>query len=141
MGSLVFSMPALPPVAANSVFTLQGYGGRVIWSGFNTQTVNSAARNPFKKGEKMNVKRGIAVSHMAMNEWGTGMVVAVADGKATIQFSDGIIRKIASSHYTTLQPADPASYLPPPECAPVVKKVRAVRKSVKKTKESEETVV
>jgi len=83
----------------------------------------------------MNVKRGIVVSHMAMNEWGAGMVVAVADGRATIQFSDGIIRKIAASHYTTLQPADPASYLPPPECAPLVKKVRAVRKSVKKLKE------
>jgi hypothetical protein len=85
----------------------------------------------------MNVKRGIVVSHMGMNEWGAGMVVAVADGRATIQFSDGIIRKIASSHYTTLQPADPASYLPPPESAPVVKKVRAVRKSVKKAKAPE----
>jgi hypothetical protein len=88
-----------------------------------------------KKEKKMNLKRGIVVSHMSMNEWGAGMVVAVADGRATIQFSDGIIRKIAASHYTTLQPADPASYLPPPESVPVIKKVRAVRKTVKKTKE------
>ncbi|MGA7827525.1 MAG: DUF3553 domain-containing protein [Geobacteraceae bacterium] len=85
----------------------------------------------------MNLKRGIVVSHSGMTEWGAGMVVAVADGKATIQFSDGIVRKIAASHYTTLQPADPAAYVPPPENAPVVKKVRAVRKSVKKLKEAE----
>jgi hypothetical protein len=83
----------------------------------------------------MNVKRGNVVSHTGMNEWGAGMVVQVADGRATIQFSDGIIRKIAASHYTTLQPADPASYLPPPENVPEAKKVRAVRKSQKKTKE------
>lgn len=84
----------------------------------------------------MNVKRGNVVSHTGMNEWGTGMVVEVTAGRATIQFSDGIIRKIAASHYTTLQPADPGSYLPPPEYVPEVKKVRAVRKSVKKAKET-----
>ncbi len=83
----------------------------------------------------MNVKRGNVVSHTGMNEWGAGMVVEVTDGRATIQFSDGIIRKIAASHYTTLQPADPASYVPPPKNVPEVKKVRAVRKSQKKTKE------
>jgi hypothetical protein len=83
----------------------------------------------------MNVKRGNAVSHTGMNEWGVGMVVEVADGRATIQFSDGIIRKIAASHYAILQPADKASFLPPPEIVPEVKKVRAVRKSPKKMKE------
>lgn len=83
----------------------------------------------------MNLKRGIVVSHMSMSEWGAGMVVAVGDGRATIQFSDGIVRKIAASHYSTLQPAEATSYLPPAENAPEVKKVRAVRKSVKKTKE------
>lgn len=83
----------------------------------------------------MNVKRGNVVSHTGMNEWGVGMVVEVADGRATIQFSDGIIRKIAASHYTALQPADRASYVPPPEKVPEVKKVRAVPKSQKKTKE------
>jgi len=70
-----------------------------------------------------------------MSEWGAGMVVAVGDGRATIQFSDGIVRKIAASHYSTLQPADATSYLAPPENALEVKKVRAVRKSVKKVKE------
>lgn len=54
--------------------------------------------------------------------------------KATIQFSDGIIRKIASSHYTILQPADPASFVPIPDSVPVVK-VRATPKRQKKTKE------
>jgi hypothetical protein len=83
----------------------------------------------------MNVKRGNVVSHTGMTEWGTGMVVEVVDGRATIRFSDGIIRKIAASHYTILQPADRASYLPPTESVPEVKKVRAVRKSKKKTKE------
>jgi hypothetical protein len=85
----------------------------------------------------MNVKRGIVVSHTVMNEWGAGMVMQVIDGRATIQFSDGIIRKIAASHYDALQPADPASYLPmpTPENIPDVKKVRAVRKSQKKAKE------
>jgi hypothetical protein len=85
----------------------------------------------------MNLKRGIVVSHSGMTEWGAGMVVAVDGGRATIQFSDGIVRKIAASHYTTLQPADPASYVPPPENVPVVKKVRTVRKSAKKSKEVE----
>ncbi len=33
------------------------------------------------------------------------------------------------------QPTDRASYVPPPEKVPEVKKVRAVRKSQKKTKE------
>jgi hypothetical protein len=83
----------------------------------------------------MYVKRGKVVRHTVKNEWGAGMVVEVADGRATIQFSDGIIRKIAVSHFCILQPAEPASYLPPPEKVPEVKKVRAVRNSKKKTKE------
>jgi hypothetical protein len=70
-----------------------------------------------------------------MNQWGAGMVMEVIDGRATIRFSDGIIRKIAASHYTILLPADPASYFPPPENVPEVKKVRAVRKGQKKAKE------
>jgi hypothetical protein len=128
-------MPAVLPVGAKAVFhnmnTEVGSSGQDLV----LKRLNPLPETLSKKEKKMNVKRGIAVSHMAMNEWGTGMVVAVADGRATIQFSDGIIRKIASSHYTTLQPADPASFLPPPESVPVEKKVRAVRKSVKKTKE------
>ena len=84
----------------------------------------------------MNIKRGNVVSHPGMNEWGTGTILEVAHGRATIRFSDGIMRKIAASHYSLLQPADPASYLPPPEIVPAVKKIRAaVRKSTKRTKE------
>ncbi len=82
----------------------------------------------------MNIKRGIVVSHAGAIEWGAGKVMEVAPFKATIQFSDGIIRKIASSHYTILQPADPASFVPPPETLPAVK-VRVTRKRLKKIKE------
>ena len=75
----------------------------------------------------MNIKRGNVVSHTVAHEWGSGKVVEVNDIRATIQFSDGILRKIASSHYSTLQLADPASYLPTSEIEPAVK-VRAKRK-------------
>jgi transcription elongation factor GreA-like protein len=82
----------------------------------------------------MTIKRGNVVSHSGANEWGVGKVVEVTDLKATIQFSDGVIRKIASSHYMTLQPADPASYVSPADSVPVAK-VRAATKRVKKVKE------
>lgn len=59
----------------------------------------------------MNIKRGAVVSHTGANEWGTGKVLEVTDLKATIQFSDGIIRKIASSHYEILQPAARSSFV------------------------------
>jgi transcription elongation factor GreA-like protein len=59
----------------------------------------------------MKIKRGNVVSHTGAHEWGVGKVLEVTDLKATIQFSDGIIRKIASSHYTTLQPAARASFV------------------------------
>jgi transcription elongation factor GreA-like protein len=80
----------------------------------------------------MTIKRGNVVSHAGAIEWGVGKVVEVTPLKATIQFSDGIIRKIASSHYTTLQPADPAAFVPLPDSIPVVK-VRATPKRAKKT--------
>jgi len=83
----------------------------------------------------MTIKRGNVVSHSGAIEWGVGKVVEVTDLKATIQFSDGIIRKIASSHYTILQPADPASFVPIPGSVPVVK-VRALPKKAKKIKEA-----
>jgi hypothetical protein len=82
----------------------------------------------------MIIKRGNVVSHNGAQEWGVGKVVEVAALKATIQFSDGIIRKIASSHYTFLQPADPASFVPVPEFVAVAK-VRATPKRQKKTKQ------
>ncbi|HKZ17654.1 MAG TPA: DUF3553 domain-containing protein [Geobacteraceae bacterium] len=81
----------------------------------------------------MDVKRGNIVSHCMANEWGSGMVLEVSAHKATIQFSDGIIRKIASSHYATLQPADRASFLPPPEKVPAAK-APATPKRQKKVK-------
>ena len=75
----------------------------------------------------MIIKRGNVVSHSGAMEWGVGKVVEVSPLKATIQFSDGIIRKIASSHYTILQPADPSFFVPIPDSIPVVK-VRATPK-------------
>ena len=84
----------------------------------------------------MTIKRGTVVSHSVAHEWGVGKVVEVSPLSATIQFSDGIIRKIASSHYTILQPGDPAAFVPIPEVVPVVK-VRAAAKRVKKVKQVE----
>ena len=80
----------------------------------------------------MIIKRGTVVSHTGAVQWGAGKVVEVSPLKATIQFSDGIIRKIASSHYMILQPADPASFVPIPDKIPGVK-VRATPKRLKKT--------
>ncbi|MEI6205485.1 MAG: DUF3553 domain-containing protein [Desulfuromonadales bacterium] len=78
----------------------------------------------------MNIKRGNVVSHTGAIEWGIGKVMEVHACKATIQFSDGITRKIASSHYATLQPADPSSFIPAPDSVIVVKP----RATLKKTK-------
>lgn len=61
----------------------------------------------------MIVKRGSVVSHSMAQQWGTGKVVEVDDLRATIRFSDGMVRKIISSHFADLHPADPASYHPP----------------------------
>jgi hypothetical protein len=81
----------------------------------------------------MNIKRGVLVNHTGGNSWGAGKVMEVSLLKATIQFSDGITRMIASSHYNILQPAEPGSFIPTPESiAPV--KVRATVKRVKKVK-------
>lgn len=63
----------------------------------------------------MIIKPGNVVSHIGAHEWGVGKVVEVTKSKATIQFSDGKKRKIASSHYSSLQPADPASFSFSPE--------------------------
>jgi len=82
----------------------------------------------------MIIKRGNVVSHSGAIAWGAGKVVEVTPLKATIQFSDGIIRKIASSHYTILQPADPASFVAIPEKAPT-EKVRTAPKRLKKEKQ------
>lgn len=81
----------------------------------------------------MSIKRGNVVSHTGAVEWGVGKVVEVTPLRATIQFSDGIIRKISSSHYTILQPADSALFLPLASSDPLPK-VRATAKRVKKVK-------
>ncbi len=60
----------------------------------------------------MNIKTGAIVSHPGAAAWGVGKVMEVSALKATIQFSDGVIRKIASSHYVNLQPGDIASFIP-----------------------------
>ena len=80
----------------------------------------------------MTIKTGSIVSHSGALEWGVGKVLEVTAAMATIQFSDGKNRKIAASHFTTLQPAAAASYTPPPETAPIVKAIRAPRAAKKK---------
>ena len=91
----------------------------------------------------MIVKRGSVVSHSVAQEWGIGKVTEVNEIRATILFNDGMIRKITSSHFTNLQPADPASYLPPTEKAavPKVRAVRAVTAKAKKPKKLKEATV
>jgi hypothetical protein len=80
----------------------------------------------------MTIKAGNIVNHAGALEWGSGKVLEVTAAMATIQFSDGKNRKIAASHFTTLQPAAAASFTPPPEAAPVVKAIRAPRTAKKK---------
>ncbi len=84
----------------------------------------------------MIIKRGNVVNHTGAVEWGVGKVVEVNALKATIQFSDGITRKIASSHYTILQPGDPAAFVDIPDSLPAAK-VRVAAKRTKKVKQAE----
>jgi len=84
----------------------------------------------------MIIKRGNVVNHTGAAEWGVGKVVEVNALKATIQFSDGITRKIASSHYTILQPGDPAAFVDIPDSVPAAK-VRVAAKRTKKVKQAE----
>ncbi len=80
----------------------------------------------------MTIKTGNIVSHAGALEWGVGKVLEVTDAMATIHFSDGKSRKIAASHFITLQPAAEAFYTPPPEIAQEVKAVRVPKTSRKK---------
>ncbi|MCM2356979.1 MAG: DUF3553 domain-containing protein [Geobacteraceae bacterium] len=82
----------------------------------------------------MIIKRGNVVSHTVAHEWGVGKVMEVTPLRATIQFSDGIIRKISFSHYDILRPADRASYVAIPDSVPVVK-ARVTPKRQKKIKQ------
>ncbi|KAF0218990.1 MAG: hypothetical protein FD174_2379 [Geobacteraceae bacterium] len=81
----------------------------------------------------MTIRTGSVVNHTGALEWGAGKVMEVTADRATIEFSDGKSRKIAASHFIALQPADAASYSPPPEVVPAVK-TRAAAKPRKRTK-------
>jgi len=82
----------------------------------------------------MTIKAGNVVSHACAQEWGVGKVMEVTATRATIQFSDGKERKIASSHFMSLEPAPASSYVKPPEPAPVAKAPRATKKAAVKKK-------
>ncbi|MBI1922514.1 MAG: DUF3553 domain-containing protein [Geobacter sp.] len=69
----------------------------------------------------MTIKVGNIVSHRDAREWGAGKVLDVTAAMVTIQFSDGKNRKIAATHFTTLEPAAASSYVPPVEVPPPVK--------------------
>ncbi|QWV94505.1 DUF3553 domain-containing protein [Geomonas oryzisoli] len=79
----------------------------------------------------MIVKRGSVVSHAMAQQWGTGKVVEVDDVRATIRFNDGMVRKIISSHFDDLKPADPASYHPPAKAQKGREKVQAAGSGAK----------
>lgn len=81
----------------------------------------------------MNIKKGVLVNHPGVTSWGVGKVMEVSLLKASIQFSDGITRMIASSHYNMLQPAEPGSFILAPDSVTPVK-VKAPVKRVKKVK-------
>lgn len=81
----------------------------------------------------MTIKVGNIVSHSGVLEWGAGKVLEVTHSMVTIHFSDGRSRKIASSHFSSLQPAAADSYIPPAEAAPAAKVLRTPR-TVKKKK-------
>ena len=71
---------------------------------------------------------GIVIVHESAPQWGAGKVVTVTAGMATIEFSDGKSRKIASSHFGALMPSDHSSWVPIPDATPeTVKPKRAAR--------------
>jgi hypothetical protein len=88
---------------------------------------------PQSEVETMTLKTGNIVNHTVALEWGAGKVLAVTPTMATIEFSDGISRKIAASHFHALQPAEAAAFSPATEIAQTkpVKK-RSAAKSPKK---------
>jgi hypothetical protein len=75
----------------------------------------------------MIIKVGNIVSHTGALEWGAGKVMEITSSSAMIQFSDGKNRKIAVSHFTTLQPAAPNTFLPPPDVSVEIKAARTAR--------------
>ncbi len=79
----------------------------------------------------MIIKTGTIVTHPGAAAWGVGKIIEVAAQKATIQFSDGVTRKIASSHYDSLRPGDPADFVALAESASAEKPRLAVKKPKK----------
>ena len=80
----------------------------------------------------MIIKVGSIVSHAGALQWGAGKVLELTPTLAMIQFSDGINRKIAASHFKTLEPAAAAAFSPPSASPPTAKPVRIPRVSKKK---------
>ncbi|MEA5114224.1 MAG: DUF3553 domain-containing protein [Geobacteraceae bacterium] len=80
----------------------------------------------------MTIKVGNIVSHLGGPEWGAGKVMEVTSAMATIHFSDGKNRKIASSHYSSLMPATEDTYVPPAEPAQAATALRSSRPARKK---------
>ena len=85
----------------------------------------------------MSIRRGDVVSHSTAIEWGVGKVVEVSPYRCSIQFNDGTTRKISCSHFTSLLPAEPASFILTPAPAakvavktPRKKKLVAVKEPV-----------
>jgi hypothetical protein len=85
-----------------------------------------------KRYESMIIKVGSIVSHSGALGWGSGKVLEVTATLAMIQFSDGTNRKIAASHFKTLEPAVPASFSPPADASPAAKSARALKVTKKK---------
>jgi hypothetical protein len=88
---------------------------------------------PFRIDEvtTMIIKTGRIVCHTGAPQWGAGKVQEVTPTLASIDFSDGINRKIAASHYCTLEPASDDSYVPHPDPKPVAKARKAAPRKKK----------
>jgi len=80
----------------------------------------------------MIIKVGSIVSHSGGLGWGTGKVLEVTATLAMIQFSDGTSRKIAASHFQSLEPAALASFSPPADASPAARPARVPRVAKKK---------
>lgn len=85
-----------------------------------------------KAVESMIIKTGSIVSHAGALGWGTGKVLEVTASLAMIQFSDGKSRKIAISHFNSLEPAAAASFTPPADASAEMKTPRAPKVARKK---------
>ena len=60
----------------------------------------------------MSIKVGDVISHSQASEWGVGKIIELSPDRVTIHFNDGITRKIISSHFGSLLPAEPTLFKP-----------------------------